>query len=252
MNTIIPGVHNYCDRWCERCPFTERCAVFAMDKDLESSDVGEDAFWQTLSDRFAGTLQMLNDAAAKWDIVLAEPTESEMDEFREQENSIESELDANPLLQACEEYASGVEKLFKENPIWKEQGATLAQQTALGIMTIEKGLAEIDLVDDCHRVISWYQYFIAIKFRRALHSRFTCGDEAYEQQSDMHGSARIALIAIDRSRLALTTLYKFIPGDDQLLFLLAQLERIEKMGKEIFPLAVQFRRPGFDDDAGKI
>jgi hypothetical protein len=21
----IPGVYNYCDRWCERCPLTSRC-----------------------------------------------------------------------------------------------------------------------------------------------------------------------------------------------------------------------------------
>jgi hypothetical protein len=21
----IPGICNYCDRWCERCPFTSRC-----------------------------------------------------------------------------------------------------------------------------------------------------------------------------------------------------------------------------------
>jgi hypothetical protein len=247
MNTIIPGVHNYCDRWCERCPFTERCAVFAVDKDLEVFDPGEDAFWQTLSDRFAGTLQMLHDEAAKWDIVVAEPTESELTKYREEEANMESELDANPLLQACEAYASGVDKLFKESPIWKEQGAALAQQAALGMTTIEKGLAEIDLVEDCQRVISWYQYFIAIKFRRALHGLLTIGDDAPDPQSDIHGSARIALVAVDRARLALTTLYGFMPGDDHLLSLLAQLERIEKMGKELFPLAEQFRRPGFDE-----
>ena len=21
----IPGIYNYCDRWCERCPFTSQC-----------------------------------------------------------------------------------------------------------------------------------------------------------------------------------------------------------------------------------
>ncbi len=29
---FIPGIYNYCDRWCERCPFTDRCMNYAMEK----------------------------------------------------------------------------------------------------------------------------------------------------------------------------------------------------------------------------
>ena len=25
---LISGIHNYCDRWCERCPLTARCLVY--------------------------------------------------------------------------------------------------------------------------------------------------------------------------------------------------------------------------------
>ncbi len=28
---FIPGIHNYCDRWCERCPFSSRCRAFAIE-----------------------------------------------------------------------------------------------------------------------------------------------------------------------------------------------------------------------------
>ena len=28
---FIPGVFNYCDRWCERCPFSSRCRVYAIE-----------------------------------------------------------------------------------------------------------------------------------------------------------------------------------------------------------------------------
>jgi hypothetical protein len=24
---FIPGIYNYCDRWCERCRFTSRCLI---------------------------------------------------------------------------------------------------------------------------------------------------------------------------------------------------------------------------------
>jgi len=30
---FIPGIYNYCDRWCERCPFTSRCLTYAMEAD---------------------------------------------------------------------------------------------------------------------------------------------------------------------------------------------------------------------------
>ena len=31
---FIVGVYNYCDRWCERCPLTSRCRVFAEEQRL--------------------------------------------------------------------------------------------------------------------------------------------------------------------------------------------------------------------------
>ena len=32
---FILGIHNYCDRWCERCPLTHRCRAFADERQLE-------------------------------------------------------------------------------------------------------------------------------------------------------------------------------------------------------------------------
>ena len=34
---LIDGIYNYCDRWCERCPFTSRCLVYATEADEEVS-----------------------------------------------------------------------------------------------------------------------------------------------------------------------------------------------------------------------
>ena len=32
---FILGIFNYCDRWCERCPFTSRCRSFSMGQAME-------------------------------------------------------------------------------------------------------------------------------------------------------------------------------------------------------------------------
>src|SRR5215203_4812547 len=34
VDNYIPGVYNYCDRWCEACPLSHRCMVYAMEARL--------------------------------------------------------------------------------------------------------------------------------------------------------------------------------------------------------------------------
>ncbi len=64
---LISGIHNYCDRWCERCRFTARCAVYAAeeadpDNDPSSRDINNAAFWQKLTSIFKETQEMI----AEW------------------------------------------------------------------------------------------------------------------------------------------------------------------------------------------
>ena len=63
----IPGIYNYCDRWCERCPFTSRCLNFEMSEekfgDLENTDITNEVFWQRLGETFQETLGMLKEMA---------------------------------------------------------------------------------------------------------------------------------------------------------------------------------------------
>jgi hypothetical protein len=48
-NKFIPGICNYCDRWCERCLFTSLCMNFARSReyatDPEASDITNEKFW---------------------------------------------------------------------------------------------------------------------------------------------------------------------------------------------------------------
>ena len=30
---LVSGIYNYCDRWCERCPLTSRCLVYAAEQE---------------------------------------------------------------------------------------------------------------------------------------------------------------------------------------------------------------------------
>ena len=71
---LIPGIYNYCDRWCERCAFTSRCMNFAMSRkytdDPEASDITNEKFWQNLSEIFKVTRDMLEESAEELGIDL--------------------------------------------------------------------------------------------------------------------------------------------------------------------------------------
>ena len=60
---LISGIYNYCDRWCERCPLTSRCLVYATEQEDDYSFPGNDlrneAFWQKLSAVFQETREMI-------------------------------------------------------------------------------------------------------------------------------------------------------------------------------------------------
>jgi len=71
---FIPGIYNYCDRWCERCPLTCRCMNFALGEehfsDPETRDLDNETFWKKVSEVFQTTLEMVREDANKYGIDL--------------------------------------------------------------------------------------------------------------------------------------------------------------------------------------
>ena len=64
---FIPGIYNYCDRWCERCAFTSHCANYAVSEAHFSGpgdrDLSNKRFWDKLSEVLQVTLDMLHEEA---------------------------------------------------------------------------------------------------------------------------------------------------------------------------------------------
>lgn len=66
---FITGIHNYCDRWCERCPFTSRCLNFELGDeqfaDPETRDIKNEAFWKNLAETLRATLDLVKETAGR-------------------------------------------------------------------------------------------------------------------------------------------------------------------------------------------
>jgi hypothetical protein len=255
---FISGIYNYCDRWCERCSFSNRCLTFAMEREEEENDgdadpadrdVANQKFWDKLQRRFHETLKMVRADAKKRGIDLDDPKLQDAVAEREREERRLASKNL-PLARVAQAYSKAAEKWFDgAKPLLEEKVSELKTQVELEIGD-PKG--EVEKLSDYTDVIRWYQHFIYVKLRRAISSRATRDTETDEELreifNDSDGSAKIALIAMDRSIAAWSGLREALSGDgaDSILDLLAQLSKIRRETEEMFPHARAFVRPGFD------
>ncbi len=241
---LISGIHNYCDRWCERCSFTARCAVYVSeqadpDHDSSSRDISNAAFWQKLGIIFTETHEMIAEWAAKNDIDLSEKALAPIGELLERQRM---ETETHPLAKAAEKYACDVTEWFDRE---------LPPVEVVSDMPSRSHDAESSYDDlyESAEVVQWYQYFIAVKLMRGLMSRIDEDDYlAEDDQRDSDGSAKVALIAIDRSISAWKLMCDHRPENaDSINQFLVQLEKLRSLAEREFPHGRDFIRPGFDE-----
>ena len=110
----------------------------------------------------------------------------------------------------------------------------------------------MSIVEDACEVIQWYQYQIAVKTMRALSARREELEEDLEMPKDSDGSAKVALIGIDRSIAAWRMMQLSLPERaDSIVPLILQLEMLRTRLENAFPEARDFVRPGFDEIPGQ-
>ncbi len=231
---FIRGIFNYCDRWCERCRFTDRCRVYHSEQEYMKrhpyNDDDNDAFFAHLAKIFEETKQVLEQKALEMGI--------DLDSLKEEpENNmiVESEPD-HRIIKIAKQYADELYSWLNENR--KPNGK--AAET-LAAISGDDAREFVDAIE----VISWYLPLIDIKLKRAL-----LPDDLEDefQKYDMLGSAKVAMIAIERSIAAHAILLRHLPDEeDSLLRLLTMLEKVRRGCYELFPGAMEFIRPGIDE-----
>ncbi|HKN84888.1 MAG TPA: hypothetical protein VJW17_15695 [Pyrinomonadaceae bacterium] len=243
---LVSGIYNYCDRWCERCPLTSRCLVYAAEQEDDDSpdshDIRNEAFWRKLSSIFQETREMIAEWAREAGIDLTAPAEE--DEARNHHRR-RQRIDNHPLAQAGKKYANAASDWFREF----DQTIEISDLRAT-----ESEREDSERLEDAREVIQWYQYQIAVKTIRALSGRKEelDGDaELAEFPKDSDGSAKVALIGIDRSIAAWRLMQLSLPERaGSIVTLILQLERLRRRLEKHFPDARDFVRPGFDEVLG--
>lgn len=225
---LISGIYNYCDRWCERCPLTSRCLVYATEQEdndsPQSRDVCNEAFWRKLSLIFQETRELISSWARQAGVELNGNSNDDDSRSKRKRQLV----DNHPLTKAGKKYANAASD-------WLRQ----FDQTV-----------EVSDVEDAREVIQWYQYQIAVKTMRALSGRkeeLEEDPESMDFPNDSDGSAKVALIGIDRSIAAWRMMQLSLPDrSESIVTLILQLDRLRQRVEKSFPQARDFIRPGFD------
>ena len=237
---FIPGIYNYCDRWCERCILSNRCLNYAHEQEMMESkydskqnDLKNKKFWEKIRLSFEVAMDIIYEDAERLGI----------------------DLDNLPDVEESEHVESPVEELANKYGFamhdWLEANHDKLKAKAEQLLVIHNDEKTAVKFADTWEVVQWHSLFISAKVHRAhfdLEERLNEKEDEFDLMSDNLGSAKIALIAIDRTMEALSVLYpEMKEQEDEILHFLAQLLQIKKQMLATFPTAMDFKRPGFDD-----
>jgi len=245
---FISGIYNYCDRWCERCPMTSRCLLYAQEQEdeddsPESRDITNEAFWKKLASIFQETRELITKWADENGVDLTAVDEEEVTRRRKRRERASN----GRLAKAGKAYASAVTAWFSEFD------QTLSSSDT---PVTEADSDQNEMLQDARDVIYWYQYQIAVKTMRALSSRVDEKEEIEifgdDFRKDSDGSAKVALLGIDRSISAWRIIQLCVPERAELVIpLILLLEQLRHATEKRFPDARDFIRPGFDEILGQ-
>ncbi len=238
---FVSGVYNYCDRWCERCPFSTRCVIAAMHVRLEEARArGEDLSGVDVPVEDAGAER--DGVARPWldEALNRPPSPAEEREFEERQAERDRIASADPLVIRSREYSQFADRIARVLLADLEGHADPVVLTALD-------------------TIAWHALAIGPKTWRAVTGALDDlldadedddeKDEEDEAQRDANGSAKIARLMVTESREAWAVLMQVgrATANGLPVKMVERLERLDQDLARRFPRAMAFVRPGFDE-----
>jgi hypothetical protein len=229
---LIPGIYNYCDGRCPRCPFTNRCLCYLDDQAREGASA-QSRERASLADRIGASLRRTLDTLA---------------EIGRRKGI---DLDAVCGGDAAEAKIEVVFKRHYDDPlvVRSREYAHLAWRIAQALGPVVAARGD-PLVIDAVKTIEWFSTLISSKLYRAVAGKAEGWHGDNEgAQPDHDGSAKVALIGIAESRESWRVLMEQgkATADGVPAQAVQMLDALEAGIREQFPQAIAFVRPGFDE-----
>jgi len=211
---FVAGIYNHCDQWCAYCPATARCLAHRVFLERQAQQ-GDDDFAD-----LAQVVAFTREVAA-----MAGAATPELDALLAGNGAGQLTLPIidDPLERLGHRYAADVGQFLRRRRWTAPADWQAAQPSPLD-------------------VLAWYHVLVPAKIGRALIGVAQASRGQADRWSDAHGSAKVAIIGLDRSRVALADLGE--AADVRVIRRLA--ERLASMVEARFPDARGFARPGLD------
>jgi len=223
--TMIPGVYNTCNQWCDYCPVTERCLAFRCRPRL---DAGGDIY-NDIAEAMHESMNFLKECHE------AEGLTPPEDLMRLLNDDPRKSAKHVPLDDALEKMAKHY--AFLAAAFLKTSGHDLES-----IPKRSDGPTPFD-------VFFYYHVLIAIKISRAIMSSAEAArNGSAEARRDANVSAKVALHGIDSSDEALQVL-ALDDADPRIEHMRRHLARLRREVEGRFPKARALVRAGLDDAA---
>jgi hypothetical protein len=221
---FIVGIYNYCDSWCDRCAFTSHCHVFA---DIRKTEALHDPNMAAV----AMAPEHPSDAPPPPPPWLQELLD-EMDRGAQNpspEDNVRCELRDVPERDDIDDRSEAYGRLARA---WLRDHESDGPPAA----------------DNPRDVIDWFLMLIHVKAMRALRGLAEDDPSERDWPADYDGSAKVALIGIDRSHTAWLDLVEIgFATPSAVAPFLEDLEWLRTALERTFPNARRFIRPGFDE-----
>jgi len=225
---FIPGIFNYCNRWCERCPYTNKCRVFANEKifmqEIEKEKRRQKSmeenkeFWDQVNRTIEEAAELIDEVVP---LVKNEPFVEQWDfdedkEILKEEEAKRVKAENHELSKVALRYERAVSDWFKKRKDVLKQDFNV-DTGALNVSY--PGIIEpedLKQLTDAVEVILWYHVQIWVKMNRALTSLFDENDDSElfdDFPKDSDGTAMVILQGIDSSIGSWNYLLNIIPDE---------------------------------------
>ena len=217
---FIVGVYNYCDRWCERCPLSNRCRMFATETELDFEEgngpLTEPRVVRERRRLFAQVAEMQAQAEKLRGVTSPAPSK----QIGHLPPGLEPSTGPDPEVVA---HSAFIRKKVHQLEMSANPSVRLAMET-----------------------IKHFSLYVPAKTARAFAQVADHG--AGDQQSDANGSGKAALVGLDRMEKAWRWLIdsRHVSASIAAPFL-SEIARMQRNINRALPNAGEFVRPGFDE-----
>jgi hypothetical protein len=221
---FIIGVYNYCDRWCEYCPFTGRCRSFADRQEIDF----ELASGKTVEEALAARRLRVESSLPGIEFDLDETEDTDDDDADDGERpaaALQVSAAHCELERRAHDYSLRVWRYFHGRDEGEPPVRRPGSPTPLSI-------------------VAHFAILIGPKVYRALWGLSL----EIDGRDDANGSAKVALLGIERSHAAWLDLVVggHVSDGDAAPFI-ADLVWLGDALEDVFPHARAFVRPAFDE-----